>query len=44
MILLNGVVGLLAAWYFRKAGLLAAIGIHFWTDIVWHLVWGLAGS
>jgi membrane protease YdiL (CAAX protease family) len=44
LILLNGVVGLLAAWYFRKAGYLAAIGIHFWTDIVWHLAWGLAGS
>lgn len=39
--LLNGVVSLLAAYYFRKFGFLAAVGIHFWTDIVWHVIWGL---
>lgn len=41
LILLNGVVALFAAWNFRKYGILAAIGIHFWTDIVWHFCWGM---
>ncbi|GAH57810.1 unnamed protein product, partial [marine sediment metagenome] len=40
-ILLNGVVSLFAAYYFRKYGFLAAVGIHFWTDVVWHVVWGV---
>jgi len=40
MILLNGVLSLLAAYYFRKWGFLAPVGIHFWTDVVWHVVWG----
>lgn len=39
--LLNGVVSLFAAYYFRKFGFLAAVGIHFWTDVVWHVIWGL---
>ena len=41
IILLNGIVSLFAAYYFRKYGFLAAVGIHFWTDIVWHVLWGL---
>jgi len=41
IILLNGVLSLFAAYYFRKFGFLAAVGIHFWTDIVWHVVWGV---
>jgi membrane protease YdiL (CAAX protease family) len=41
IILLNGIVSLLAAYYFRQYGFLAAVGIHFWTDIVWHVLWGL---
>lgn len=41
IILVNGVVSLLAAYYFRKFGFLAAVGIHFWTDVVWHVVWGV---
>ena len=40
IILLNGVVSLFAAHYFRKLGFLAPVGIHFWTDVVWHVVWG----
>lgn len=40
ILLLNGVVGLLAAFYLRKAGFLAAVGIHFWADVVWHVLWG----
>ena len=41
IILLNGVVSLFAAYYFRKFGFLAPVGIHFWTDVIWHVIWGL---
>lgn len=41
IILLNGTLSLLAAHYFRKSGFMAAVGIHFWADIVWHVIWGL---
>ena len=41
VVLLNGVVSLFAAGYFRKYGFLAAVSLHFWTDIVWHVLWGL---
>lgn len=41
MIMLNGVVSIVAAYYFRKYGILTAIGIHFWLDIVWHVIYGL---
>jgi hypothetical protein len=41
MLLLNGVIGLLAGWRYMKDGLVAAAGIHFWTDIVFHVFWGL---
>jgi hypothetical protein len=40
IILLNGVLSIFAAYYFRKYGFLAAVGIHFWTDVVWHVIWG----
>jgi len=40
IILLNGTISLIAAYYFRRFGLLAAVGIHFWTDVVWHVIWG----
>ena len=38
--LLNGVLSLTAAYYFRKYGFLAAVGIHFWNNVVWHVLWG----
>jgi len=41
VILLNGVLSFFAAYYFRKYGFLAAVGIHFWTDFVWHVIFGL---
>jgi hypothetical protein len=41
IILLNGVISFFAAYYFRKYGFLAAVGIHFWTDIIWHVIWGI---
>ncbi len=40
IILLNGVLSLFAAHYFRKFGFLAAVGIHFWADVIWHVIWG----
>ena len=41
IILLNGVVSIFAAHYFREFGFLAPVGIHFWTDVVWHVLWGV---
>jgi membrane protease YdiL (CAAX protease family) len=41
--LLNGVVGLAAGESFRRNGLLAAAGVHFWADIIWHVIYGLFG-
>jgi membrane protease YdiL (CAAX protease family) len=41
IILLNGLLSLFAAYYFRKFGFLAAVGIHFWTDVIWHVIWGV---
>lgn len=41
IILLNGTLSMFAAYYMRKYGFLAAVGIHFWADIVWHVIWGL---
>jgi hypothetical protein len=37
--LLNGVVGAVAGERTIRNGLVAAVGIHFWTDIVWHVLW-----
>jgi len=39
--LLNGLLSLFAAYYFKKYGFLAPVGIHFWADMVWHVLWGL---
>ncbi len=39
--LLNGVVGVVAGWRYMKDGLVAASGVHFWADVVWHVAWGL---
>ena len=38
---LNAVVSLAAGWRYMTSGLVAAIGIHFWADIVWHVLWPL---
>jgi membrane protease YdiL (CAAX protease family) len=38
---LNGFVGILAGWLFITEGLIAAAGVHFWADIVWHVIYGL---
>jgi hypothetical protein len=41
VLLLNGILSLVAAYLFKRSGYLAAAGVHFWTDIFWHVVWGL---
>ena len=38
-ILSAGLVSMFAGYYLRKAGFLAAAGIHVWTNIVWQVVW-----
>jgi hypothetical protein len=43
LFVLNGIVGLVAGAQYTRTGLVAAIGVHFWTDIVWHAVWPLIG-
>jgi len=40
IILLNGILSIVAAYYLRACGFLAAVSIHFWTDVVWHVIWG----
>jgi hypothetical protein len=40
IILLNGVLSIVAAYYFKRCGFLAAVSIHFWVDVVWHVIWG----
>lgn len=38
--LLNGVVGLVAGERYMKDGLIAAAGVHFWADVVFHVAYG----
>jgi len=39
--LLNGVIGLIAGERYMKDGLVAAVGVLFWADVVFHVLWGL---
>lgn len=39
--ILNGIIGLIAGERYMKDGLIAATGVHFWTDVVFHVLWGL---
>jgi hypothetical protein len=41
MLVLNGLVALVAGERYRRDGLVAAMGVHFWADIVWHVIWPL---
>lgn len=38
--LLNGVLSIAAAYFFKRVGFLGAVSIHFWCDVVWHVIWG----
>jgi hypothetical protein len=40
IILLNGVLSLFAAYYFRTRGFLSAVSIHVAADLVWHVIRG----
>lgn len=41
LLFLNGILSLVAAQQLRRHGLLAAVGVHWWTDVIWHVVWGV---
>ncbi len=43
LVVLNSLVGLVAGDRYIRYGLVAAIGIHFWADIFWHVLWPLIG-
>jgi len=40
MVVLNGLVGVVAGVSFAERGLIAAAGVHFWADVVWHVLFG----
>lgn len=44
LLLLNGSLSVFAAHFLRTRGFLAAAGVHFWADVGWHVVWGLASG
>ncbi len=39
LFVLNGMVGITAGERYMRDGLVAAIGVHFWADIVWHVIY-----
>jgi hypothetical protein len=43
ILVLNGIIGLIAGQRYMVDGLVAAAGVHFWADIVFHVIWGLVG-
>jgi hypothetical protein len=40
LLLLNGSLSVVAALFLRWWGIVAAAGVHFWADVVWHVMWG----
>jgi membrane protease YdiL (CAAX protease family) len=40
IIVLNSAVGVVAGISFMRNGLVAAAGVHFWADVVWHVLFG----
>ncbi len=40
VLLINALIGLLAGQRYMKDGLVAAAGVHFWADVVFHVLWG----
>ncbi len=43
LFLLNGIMGIIAGVYYWRDGVVAAAGIHFWADIVWHVIFPSIG-
>lgn len=41
LFVLNSLLGLVAGERYMRQGLVAAMGVHFWADIVWHVIWPL---
>ena len=41
LFVLNSLLGMVAGERYMRQGLVAAIGVHFWADIVWHVLWPL---
>jgi hypothetical protein len=41
LVVLNSLVALVAGERYMRSGLVAAMGVHFWADIVWHVLWPL---
>ena len=41
IVVLNGLVAIVAGERYIRDGLVAAMGVHFWADLVWHVVWPL---
>jgi hypothetical protein len=41
LLILNSSLALVAGERFLKDGLVAAVGVHFWADIVWHVLYPL---
>jgi membrane protease YdiL (CAAX protease family) len=44
LVVLNGLVALVAGERYMRSGLVAAMGVHFWADIVWHVLWPLVAK
>ncbi len=40
IMVINVGLGLVASYYYRKFGILAAITMHFASNVVWHVLWG----
>ena len=43
LFLLNGIVAIVAGERYIRDGLVAAAGVHFWADVVWHVIFPLIG-
>ena len=41
ILLINGMMGLVAGQRYMKDGLVAAAGVHFWADMIFHVLYGL---
>jgi hypothetical protein len=40
----NGIIGLAAGERYARDGLVAAVGVHFWANVFWHVAWPLLGA
>ena len=44
LFVLNGILGLIAGQRYMRDGLVTAMGVHFWADVVWHVIWPVLGA